>query len=155
MEQIVGADDWPTYLPSLVSIPFKVLKDSQNDLLPFSGRIFSHLLVGGHLRQLCTLTSLHDSSCLGGIEKLCKEAKICLICWTYLRNGIFLKNTTLTHVLTCGDPDHGVPKCPTPIMHKRIDQAMFKLSQGGGVHGGPWQPWWLICQWFRLWTLWR
>jgi hypothetical protein len=37
---------------------------------------FSHLLVGEHLRQLCTLTSFHDSSCLGGIKikKLCKEA---------------------------------------------------------------------------------
>jgi hypothetical protein len=36
---------------------------------------FSHLLVSEHLRQLCTLTSLHDSSCLGGIKKLlCKEA---------------------------------------------------------------------------------
>jgi hypothetical protein len=35
---------------------------------------FSHLLVSVRLRQLCTLTSLHDSSCLGGIKKLCKEA---------------------------------------------------------------------------------
>jgi hypothetical protein len=43
-------------------------------MLPFSGRLFSHLLVGERLRQLCTLTSLHDSSCLGGIKKLCKEA---------------------------------------------------------------------------------
>ena len=40
----------------------------------------------------------------------------------------------------CGDPDHGVPKCTTPIIHKRIDQATFKLSQGGGIRGGPWQP---------------
>jgi hypothetical protein len=38
---------------------------------------FSHLLVGERLRQLCTFASLHDSSCLGGIKKLCKEAKIC------------------------------------------------------------------------------
>jgi hypothetical protein len=35
---------------------------------------FSHLLVSERLRQLCILTSLHDSSCLGGINKLCKEA---------------------------------------------------------------------------------
>ncbi len=35
----------------------------------------------------------------------------------------------------CGDPNHGVPKCPTPIVHKRIDQALFELSQGGGIHG--------------------
>ena len=31
---------------------------------------FIHLLVVERLRQLCTLTSLHDSSCLGGIKKL-------------------------------------------------------------------------------------
>ncbi len=67
MEQIIAVDDWPKYLPSLVSIPFKFLKDSQNALLPFSGRLFSHLLVGERLRQLCTLTSLHDSSCLVGL----------------------------------------------------------------------------------------
>ncbi len=35
---------------------------------------FSHLLVGECLRQLRTLTTLHDSSCLGGMKKLCKEA---------------------------------------------------------------------------------
>ncbi len=22
----------------------------------------------------------------------------------------------------CSDPDHGIPKCPTPIIHKRIDR---------------------------------
>ena len=32
---------------------------------------FHHLLVGEHLRQLCTFTPLHDSTCLGGIKKLC------------------------------------------------------------------------------------
>jgi hypothetical protein len=74
MEQIVAVDDWPKYLPSLVSILFEFLKDSQNALLPFSGRLFCHLLFGERLRQLCTLTSLHDSSCLGGIKKLHKEA---------------------------------------------------------------------------------
>ncbi len=35
---------------------------------------FSHLLVGECLRQLRTLTTLQDSSRLGGIKKLCKEA---------------------------------------------------------------------------------
>jgi hypothetical protein len=35
---------------------------------------FSHLLVSERLRKLCTLTSLHDSSHLGSIKKLCKEA---------------------------------------------------------------------------------
>jgi hypothetical protein len=39
-----------------------------------SRQTFSHLLVGERLRQLHTLSSLHDSSCLGGIRKLCKEA---------------------------------------------------------------------------------
>jgi hypothetical protein len=39
----------------------------------------------------------------------------------------------------CGDPDHGIPKCPKPINQSRIDKARseFSISGGGrGYHGG-------------------
>ncbi len=31
----------------------------------------------------------------------------------------------------CGDPDHGVPKCPKPIDQNRIDKAKAKFSKNG------------------------
>ncbi len=123
-----------------MSIPFKFLKDSQNSLLPFSGRLFSHLLVGEHLRQLCTLTSLHDSSRLGGIKKLCKKMNDMFNTLNISKEWNIPQKHRIDTYFNRGDPDHGIPKCPTPIIHKRIDQAMFKLSQGRGVRGGPWQP---------------
>ncbi len=36
----------------------------------------------------------------------------------------------------CGDPDHGIPKCPKPIDQSRIDKAKSKFSRSGGGHGG-------------------
>jgi hypothetical protein len=35
----------------------------------------------------------------------------------------------------CGDPDHGIPKCPKPIVQSRIDRAKSKFSRSGGVRG--------------------
>jgi hypothetical protein len=140
MEQIIAVDDWPKYLPSLVSIPFKFSKDSQNALLPFPGRLFSHLLVDEHLRQLCTLTSLHDSSCLGGIKKLCKEGNDMFNILNISKEWNIPQKHRIDTCFNCGNPDQRVPKCRTPIIHKRIDQATFELSRGGGVRGGPWQP---------------
>ncbi len=138
-EKIVSINDWPIYQSSLVSIPFKFLKDSQNALLPFSGILFSQLLVGEHLRQLCTLTSLHDSSCLDGIKKLCKEANHMFNTLNVSKEWNIPQKHCIDICFYYGDPDHGVPKYPTPIIHKRIAQATFELSQGGGVRGGPWQ----------------
>ena len=37
----------------------------------------------------------------------------------------------------CGDPDHGIPKCPKPINQSRIDKAKSKFSRSGGRHGYP------------------
>jgi hypothetical protein len=111
-----------------VSIPFKFLKDSQNALLPFSGRLFSHLLVGEHLRQLRTLTSLHDSFHLGYIKKLCKEANDMFNTLNVSKEWIIPQKYRIETCFNCGDPDHGIPKYPTPIVNKRIDQATFKLS---------------------------
>ena len=36
----------------------------------------------------------------------------------------------------CGDPDHGVPKCPKPIDQNRIDKAKAEFSKNGGGRGG-------------------
>ncbi len=35
----------------------------------------------------------------------------------------------------CGDPDHGIPKCPKPIDQSRIDKAKSEFSRSGGRHG--------------------
>ncbi len=36
----------------------------------------------------------------------------------------------------CGDPDHGVPRCPKPINQSRINKAKSKFSRSGGRHDG-------------------
>jgi hypothetical protein len=109
----------------MYSIPFKFSKDSQNSLLPFSGRLFSHLLVGEHLRQLRILISIHDSSCLGCIKKLCKEADDMFNTLNVSKEwNIPQKHCDIC--CNCSDPDHGLPKCPLPIIQKRIDQATFE-----------------------------
>ena len=36
----------------------------------------------------------------------------------------------------CGDPDHGVPKCPKPIDQARIDKAKSEFSRSGGGRNG-------------------
>jgi hypothetical protein len=36
----------------------------------------------------------------------------------------------------CGDPDHGVPKCPKPIDQSRISRAKSEFSRSGGGGGG-------------------
>ncbi len=36
----------------------------------------------------------------------------------------------------CGDPDHGVPKCPKPIDQSRIDKAKAEFSRNGGGRQG-------------------
>ncbi len=36
----------------------------------------------------------------------------------------------------CGDPDHGIPKCPKPIDQSRINKAKSKIFRSGGGRGG-------------------
>jgi hypothetical protein len=36
----------------------------------------------------------------------------------------------------CGDPDHGIPKCPKPINQSTINRAKSKFTRSGGGHGG-------------------
>jgi hypothetical protein len=97
---------------------------------------FSHLLVGEHLKQLCTLTSLHDSSCLGGIKKLCKEANDMFNALNVSKVWNIPQKHRIDACFNCGDPDHGIPKCPKPINQSRINRAKSKFSRSGGGRGG-------------------
>jgi hypothetical protein len=119
---------------------------------------FSHLLVSEHLRQLPTLTSLHDSSCLGGIKKLCKEANDMFNGLNVSKEWNIPQKHYIDACFNCSDPDHGVPKCPKPIKQSRINSAKIKFSRSGGRPGGRGGrggclPGWLWKQsWFRTWA---
>ena len=54
----------------------------------------------------------------------------------YRMSGIFPKKHRIDACFNCGDPDHGVPKCPKPIDQNRIDKAKAEFSKNGGGHGG-------------------
>jgi hypothetical protein len=97
---------------------------------------FYHLLVGERLRQLCIHTSLHDSSCLGGIKKLCKEANDMFNALSIAKEWNIPQKHHIDACFNCGDPDHGVTKCPKPIDQSRISKAKSKLSRSGGGRGG-------------------
>jgi hypothetical protein len=97
---------------------------------------FSHLLVGERLRQLCTLTSLHDSSHLGGIKKLCKEANNIFNALNVSKEWNIPQKHRIDACFNCGDPDHGIPKCPKLINQSRIDRAKSKFSRSGDGRGG-------------------
>ncbi len=98
---------------------------------------FSHLLVGEHLRQLCTLTTLHNSSCLDGIKKLCKEANNMFNALNVSKEWNILQKHHINACFNCSDPDHGIPKCPKPINQSRINKAKSKFSRSGGGNGYP------------------
>jgi hypothetical protein len=97
---------------------------------------FSHLLVGERLRQLCTLTLLHDSSCLGGIKKLCKEANDMFNALNVSKEWNIPQKHRIDACFNCGDPDHGIPKCPKSIDQSRINRSKSKFSRSGGGRGG-------------------
>jgi hypothetical protein len=75
MEQIVAVTEQLAKVSALpTECTVQILEGfTRCSVLTFK-QMFHHLLVGEGLRQLCTLTPLHDSTCLGGIKKLCKEA---------------------------------------------------------------------------------
>ena len=104
---------------------------------------FGHLLVGERLRQLCTLScmTLHDSSRLVGIKKLCKEANDMFNSLNVSKEWNIPQKHRTDACFNCGDPDHGVPKCPKPINQVRIDKAKSEFSKNGGGRGGLWGPW--------------
>jgi hypothetical protein len=97
---------------------------------------FSHLLVGEHFRQLHTFSTLHDSSCLGGIKKLCKEANDMFNALNVSKEWNIPQKHRIDACFNCSGPDHGIPKCPKPINQSRIDKAKSKFSRSGGSRGG-------------------
>jgi hypothetical protein len=97
---------------------------------------FSHLLVGEHLRQLHTLTTLHNSSHLCGIKKLCKEANDMFNVLNVSKEWNIPQKHRIDACFNCSDPDHGIPKCPKPIDQSRIGRAKSKFSRSGGGRGG-------------------
>ena len=97
---------------------------------------FSHLLVGERLRQLRTLTTLHDSTRLGGIKKLCKEANDMFNSLNVSKEWNIPQKHRFDACFNCGDPNHGVPKCPKPIDQARIDRAKSEFSTSGSGRGG-------------------
>jgi hypothetical protein len=76
MEQLVAITE---RLAEVAALPCECTVHLLEELTKCSVTVFrqtfSHLLVGERLRQLCTLTSLHDSSCLGGIKKAVQGGK--------------------------------------------------------------------------------
>jgi hypothetical protein len=82
----------------------------------------SHLLISEHLK--CTLTSLHDSSCLGGIKKLYKEANNMFNALNICKEWNNPQKHRIDACFNCGDPDHVVPKCPKPINQSRIVRSV-------------------------------
>ena len=92
---------------------------------------FSHLLVSERLRQLRTLScmSLQDSSCLVGIKKLCKEANDMFNSLNVSKEWNIPQKHRTDACFNCGDPDHGVPKCPKPLDQARIDKAKSEFSE--------------------------
>jgi hypothetical protein len=74
-EQIVAVTERLAEVSALLSeCTIQLLEGLTKCSVTIFRQTFSHLLVGECLRQLCTLSTLHNSSCLGGIKKLCKEA---------------------------------------------------------------------------------
>jgi hypothetical protein len=94
--------------------------------------MFCHLLVGEHLQQLCPLTPLHDSTCLGGIKKLCKETNNMFNSLNVSKEWNIPQKHRTNACFNCGSPDHGIPKCPKPIDQARIDKAKADFSENGG-----------------------
>jgi len=97
---------------------------------------FAHLLVAERLQQLRYLTNRNDSSCLIDIKTLCKEANDLFNLLNLSNEWNIPQKHRLDACFNCGDPDHGVPKCPKPIDQNRIDKAKADFSKNGGGRGG-------------------
>jgi hypothetical protein len=80
--------------------------------------------------------SLHDSSCLVGIKKLCKEENDMFNSLNVSKEWNIPQKHCTDACFNRGDPDHGIPKCPKPINQARIDKAKSELSKNRGGRGG-------------------
>jgi hypothetical protein len=82
------------------------------------------------LKQLRTLTclSLHDNTRLGGIRTLCKEANDMFNSLNISKDWNIPQarrtDALVVPCFNCGDPKHGVPKCPKPLDQARIDKGL-------------------------------
>jgi len=97
---------------------------------------FAHLLVAERLQQLQYLTNRNDSSRLINIKTLCKEANDLFNSLNVSNEWNIPQKHRLDACFNCGDPDHGVPKCPKPIDQHRMDKAKAEFSKTGGGGGG-------------------
>jgi hypothetical protein len=79
---------------------------------------FAHLLVAERLQQLHYLTDCNDSTRLIDIKKLCKEANDLFNSLNVWNEWNIPQKHCVDACFNCGDPDHGVPKCPKPIDQK-------------------------------------
>ena len=97
---------------------------------------FVHLLVAERLQQLCYLTNQNDSTRLNDIKRLCKKANNLFNALNVSNEWNIPQKHCLDACFNCGDPDHGVPKCPKHINQNQIDKAKTKFSKNGGGCGG-------------------
>ena len=97
---------------------------------------FAHLLVAERLQQLRYLTNRNDSTRLIDIKRLCKEANDLFNSLNVSNEWNIPSKHRIDACFNCGDPDHGVPKCPKPIDQHRIDKAKAEFSKNGGGRGG-------------------
>jgi hypothetical protein len=90
---------------------------------------FNHLLVGSakRLRQLCTLSSLHDSFPLGGIKKLCKETNDMFNALNISKEWNIPQQHCIDACFNYSDPDHGVPKCPNSSINLGLTEPSPSL----------------------------
>jgi hypothetical protein len=121
MEQIVAVAERLAKVSALpCECTVQILEGLTECSVTIFRQTFSHLLVGERLRQLHTFTSLHYSSCLGEINKLCKEADDMFNALKISKKLNIPQKHRIDTCFNCGDPDHGIPKCPKPIDQARI-----------------------------------
>jgi hypothetical protein len=97
---------------------------------------FVHLLVAEQLQQLHYLTDQNDSTHLFDIKKLYKEANDLFNSLNISNEWNIQQKHCIDACFNCGDPNHGVPKCPKPIDQNRIDKAKAEFSKNGVGCGG-------------------
>ena len=98
---------------------------------------FAHLLVAERIQQLRYLTDQNDSSRLIDIKKLCKEANNLFNSLDVSNEWNIPQKHRLDACFNCGDPNHGVPKCPRPLDQSQIDKkAKAEYFKNGGGRGG-------------------
>ena len=97
---------------------------------------FAHLLAAERLQQLCYFTNQNYSTRLNDIKKLCKEANHLFDALNVSNKWNIPQKHCLDACFNCGDPDHGIPKCPKPASQNQIDKAKAKFSKNGGGRGG-------------------